>query len=57
MLFGDGPWDVASAREAGIDFIGINQTERGRGRLHAAGATHVFGDFTEVAAILRLLSE
>jgi phosphoglycolate phosphatase-like HAD superfamily hydrolase len=56
VLFGDGPWDVASAREAGIDFIGINQTERGRQRLQASGAEHVFTDFTDAAAILRLLA-
>jgi phosphoglycolate phosphatase-like HAD superfamily hydrolase len=57
VLFGDGPWDVASAHEAQIDFIGINQAERGRQRLHAAGAAHVFTDFTDGAAILRLLAE
>jgi phosphoglycolate phosphatase-like HAD superfamily hydrolase len=57
VLFGDGPWDLASAREAGIEFVGINQSERGRARLLDAGATHVFADYTDPAAILRVLGQ
>jgi phosphoglycolate phosphatase-like HAD superfamily hydrolase len=56
VLFGDGPWDIESAREAGIAFVGINEHERGRARLRAAGAEHVFADFTDAAAILRVLA-
>jgi phosphoglycolate phosphatase-like HAD superfamily hydrolase len=51
VYFGDGPWDVAAAREAGIGFVGINELERGRARLRAAGAEHVFADYTDGAAI------
>ena len=55
VLFGDGPWDLTSAREAEIDFIGINEHPRGRDRLCDAGAEHVFPDFADVDAVLRVL--
>jgi phosphoglycolate phosphatase len=55
VLFGDGPWDPSSAREAEIEFIGINELERGRARLLDAGAAHVFADFADADAIFRLL--
>jgi phosphoglycolate phosphatase-like HAD superfamily hydrolase len=55
VLFGDGPWDLTSAREAEIEFIGINEHPRGRDRLRDAGAQHVFPDFAAVDAILRVL--
>ena len=56
VLFGDGPWDLTSARDTGIDFIGINEHERGRARLREAGAERVFADFTDVDSILRGLA-
>ena len=52
VLFGDGPWDLSSAHEAGIAFIGVNEHERGRARLREAGAQHVFADFADIAAVL-----
>ena len=55
VLFGDGPWDLTSACDAGIEFIGINEQERGRARLCEAGAENVFGDFTMVEDILRVV--
>jgi len=57
VLFGDGPWDLSSAREAEIEFIGINEQAHGRARLLDAGATHVFADFADAGAILRLLAD
>jgi phosphoglycolate phosphatase-like HAD superfamily hydrolase len=51
VYFGDGTWDIVAARAAGIGFIGINEHERGRERLRAAGAPHVFADYTDTAAI------
>ena len=55
VLFGDGAWDLDSTREAGIEFIGINESEQGRARLRAAGAEAVFADYTDAAAIHRAL--
>lgn len=39
----------------GIDFIGINEHERGRQRLRDAGVSRVFADFTDASAIFRAL--
>ncbi len=47
IYLGDGPWDVAAAREVGARFVGINEHADGRERLRAAGAQEVFGDLTE----------
>lgn len=55
VLFGDGPWDVQSAQETGIRFIGINESERGRAALHAAGAAHVFPNYLETSPIIEAL--
>jgi phosphoglycolate phosphatase-like HAD superfamily hydrolase len=57
VLFGDGPWDLASAREADVEFIGINEHARGRARLRDAGATRIFADFVDADPILRLLAD
>jgi phosphoglycolate phosphatase len=51
VSFGDGPWDVEAARELGLRFIGINESERGRARLARAGATVVLTDFADSAAV------
>ena len=53
--FGDGPWDVEAAGTLGIRFIGINEDEHGRARLRKAGASHVFPDYRDAAAIRRIL--
>ena len=55
VLFGDGTWDLESAREAGVEFIGINEHESGRARLRDGGATHVFADYSDIDRILALL--
>jgi phosphoglycolate phosphatase len=55
VSFGDGPWDVQAAREAGVRFIGINESDHGRDRLRRAGASLVVSDFTDAAAIERAL--
>lgn len=49
---GDGVWDITAAHAVGARFIGINEQEAGRARLHAAGATEVFADFTDLTAML-----
>jgi phosphoglycolate phosphatase-like HAD superfamily hydrolase len=51
VLFGDGPWDLVSAVEAGISFVGINEGERGRERLRDAGARWVFADYADAEVI------
>jgi phosphoglycolate phosphatase-like HAD superfamily hydrolase len=51
VLFGDGTWDLDSAREAGVGFVGINEGEHGRERLHQAGAQWVFDGYGDAAAI------
>jgi phosphoglycolate phosphatase-like HAD superfamily hydrolase len=56
VLFGDGTWDLESASEAGIEFIGINEQESGRARLRDGGATHVFADYSDSARLLALLA-
>jgi len=55
VLFGDGTWDLESASDAGIDFIGINEHENGRARLRDGGAEHVFADYSDGGSILALL--
>jgi phosphoglycolate phosphatase-like HAD superfamily hydrolase len=57
VLFGDGPWDLTSAREAGVGFIGINEHESGRARLRDLGARHVFADYGDAQAILASVAE
>jgi phosphoglycolate phosphatase-like HAD superfamily hydrolase len=51
IYFGDGPWDVAAARAAGVHFVGINEHEGSRTRLREAGAEVVFPDYSDRAAI------
>ncbi len=48
VYIGDGPWDVAAARELGWSFIGIAAGTRARD-LAAAGAERVHADFRELA--------
>lgn len=51
VLFGDGTWDLVSARDAGVGFIGINENEAGRERLLRAGARSVFAGYEDAEAI------
>ncbi len=53
VSIGDGPWDVEAARDLGLRFIGINESERGRARLRRAGARLVLQDYADTAAMLR----
>jgi phosphoglycolate phosphatase-like HAD superfamily hydrolase len=48
VYIGDGPWDVAAARELGWSFIGIAAGSRARD-LVAAGAERVHADFRALA--------
>ncbi|MEO8602390.1 MAG: HAD family hydrolase [bacterium] len=51
VYVGDGPWDVAAARDVGIRVVGVDERAAGRQRLRAAGATVVFDDLTDLAAL------
>lgn len=51
ISFGDRSWDVEAARELQLQFVGINQSRRGREHLRREGATVVLNDFTDPAAI------
>jgi phosphoglycolate phosphatase-like HAD superfamily hydrolase len=54
VLFGDGTWDAAAARELGIGFIGIGSGE-GAQRLRAAGAEQVFPDYRDRKSMLHAM--
>jgi phosphoglycolate phosphatase-like HAD superfamily hydrolase len=51
IYFGDGPWDVAAARTAGVHFVGINEHDGSRTRLRDAGAELIFPDYSDRSAI------
>lgn len=53
VAVGDGAWDVATARELGISFIGLGPPER----LAAIGAAVGIGDYTDPGAFLALLEQ
>lgn len=48
---GDGPWDVAASRAAGVAFVGV-ACEGGAGRLWAAGASTVLPDLRHTERFL-----
>lgn len=52
VYFGDGPWDIRAAAEAGMRFIGIG---RRWDQLRALGAATVFRDFRAPELILRAM--
>ena len=56
VLFGDGTWDYAAAREAGIGFIGIGSGEPAA-RLRAAGARDVFPDYRDCDLIFQAMQQ
>jgi phosphoglycolate phosphatase-like HAD superfamily hydrolase len=53
---GDAVWDVRTARELRLPFVGIGRGEAG-GRLRASGAGHVLDDFLDFARLLSALDE
>ena len=60
VSIGDGHWDVVAAKNLTLDFVGIG-SDVGGDRLRAAGAKHVFPDFScgpflSVASLTTLLS-
>ncbi len=52
VLVGDGPWDVACARELGHPFIGVDLD--GADRMTRLGVESVVPDFTDLNRFLRL---
>lgn len=51
IVFGDGTWDLRTARNLGLPFIGIGDVQR----LLAAGAPVAFPDYRDSSSILELL--
>ncbi|HUI27328.1 MAG TPA: HAD family hydrolase [Candidatus Kryptonia bacterium] len=51
VSFGDRSWDVEAARELGLRFVGVSQSQRGRDRLRRDGAAVVLSDFIDHAEI------
>jgi phosphoglycolate phosphatase-like HAD superfamily hydrolase len=51
---GDGPWDVAAARDLKLPFVGVAEG-KGGARLRASGASTVLSDFSDRAAVLAAL--
>jgi phosphoglycolate phosphatase-like HAD superfamily hydrolase len=53
---GDGVWDVRTARQLGLNFIGIAQGEKATA-LRAVGATAIIQDFTDLVRFREVLEE
>ena len=53
---GDGVWDVRTARNLRVPFLGIGSGE-GEKKLRRAGATHVIKDFSDYSRLLECLVE
>lgn len=47
-MVGDSPWDVATARAAGMTCYGVSSGTHSAGELHEAGADAVFSSFFEL---------
>jgi len=56
VCIGAGVWDVSTAADLGLLCIVIGGGLRA-GRLASAGASHIFPDFTELAAVLNALED
>jgi len=52
IMIGDTRWDVESARNAGVDTIGVLTGGRGRSELIESGAVAVYADVAEILADL-----
>lgn len=55
VYVGDGAWDVATAAELGIRFVGICR-EYARERLEAAGAEVILADYSDLDAALEAIA-
>jgi phosphoglycolate phosphatase-like HAD superfamily hydrolase len=56
VIFGDATWDVRTARNLALPFIGVGSGRRAE-RLRAEGAESVIADYTDASAVLRLMAE
>lgn len=55
VLVGDTAWDLETARQLGLPFVGISSGDRAE-QLRASGATHVFPDFSDLQSVFSALS-
>jgi len=56
LSVGDGIWDVRTARNLGLPFVGVASGD-GAAALHEAGARHVVPDFLDLEGCLRLFGQ
>ncbi len=56
VLIGDADWDVRTARQLGLPFIGIGGSRRAE-RLRFAGAGHTIENFLDQNGFIRALEE
>jgi phosphoglycolate phosphatase-like HAD superfamily hydrolase len=56
VSIGDAAWDVATARNLGLPFVGVSP-DNGGGNPHALGAAHMLADYTDFDAMLALLEQ
>ena len=56
VSLGDGLWDLRTARNLGVAFVGVGGGE-GAEALRRAGASHCIEDFTDYGRLLRCLNE
>lgn len=54
VLVGDAPWDLATARELQLPFVGVASGDRREVLIHE-GASHVLTDFTEIDTAIEAL--
>src|SRR5512142_1642103 len=53
VYVGDGPWDLAAARELGISFVGV--VCDGSARLGSSGVKNILDDFHDLDSVLKAL--
>lgn len=56
VLIGDALWDLETARQLELPFVGIASGDRAE-HLRASGATHVLPDFSDLQSVFAALSE
>jgi phosphoglycolate phosphatase-like HAD superfamily hydrolase len=56
VSIGDAAWDVATAHNLGLPFVGVSPDNGGESP-HALGATHMLADYTDFDAMLVLLEQ
>ncbi len=54
IYFGDGIWDLKSARELGIEFVGVDALQTGK--LKAEGALNIIKDYSDKESLFKIIS-